>query len=182
MTQMLELERQLLVELVDLSLSAQVFDGGFDETLGDLERGLDLDPGCGARIKNGHDPRDDHGKKIDRPDRHEKLRSDRPVIPKLLQHDSKSPWRQILRGRGCGHGASIKARHASFLRTSPVFRLSPAAYRSSATSLCRDAPCPCQCTPGPAQRQWQAWQYDCQIFPTTIGRVIRDGHGGKALT
>ncbi len=29
--------------------------------------------------------------------------------------------------------------------------------------------------PEVGKTQWQAWQYDCQIFPITIGRLARDG-------
>jgi hypothetical protein len=59
-----------------------------NEALGDLERGLDLDTGRGAGIEGRNDPGKKRRDKIDDSYRDEKLGPDRPVIPKLLQHDS----------------------------------------------------------------------------------------------
>jgi hypothetical protein len=106
MAEMLELKRQFLVELVNLPLRAQIFDGRFDETLRHFERGFDLDPGCGARIQNRHGAGDDHGKKINRSDGYDKLRSDGPVIPKFLQHEFQVSKAPKPRTTACGLGAT----------------------------------------------------------------------------
>ena len=89
MAQMLELKRQLLIELVSLALGFQVPHGCFDEALSNLQSGLDLDPRRGARVQDRDAAGDERGKKIDRSNGEEKLGSDRPVIPKFLQHGSQ---------------------------------------------------------------------------------------------
>ena len=89
MAQMLELKRQLLIELVSLALGFQVPHGRFDEALSNLQSGLDLDPRRGARVQDRDAAGDERGKKIDRSNGEEKLGSDRPVIPKFLQHGSQ---------------------------------------------------------------------------------------------
>ena len=86
MAQMLELERQFLIELGEPVLRREVLHGGGDEALGDFERGFDLNPGGGAGIQDRDRAGQKRGEKIDHTYRDEELGADRPLIPKLLQH------------------------------------------------------------------------------------------------
>jgi hypothetical protein len=65
--------------------------------LGDFERGLDFDARGGPRIEDRDGAGEKSGKEVDRSNRNEELRPDRPLIPQLLQHaalQSHRPWPQ----------------------------------------------------------------------------------------
>jgi hypothetical protein len=129
MAEMLELKRQFLIEPISLAVRAQILDGCFDETLGYFEGSLDLDPRRGARVEDRDAAGEKRGKKIDRCHGEEKLRSDGPVIPKLLQHES-----QVSRAPMPPHNHARKwhtLMHAQFLifLEHPWFFVSP--YRFS---------------------------------------------------
>src|SRR5262245_30522081 len=85
---MFELQRKLLVEVVEPTLRSEVLHGRSDEALRHFERGLDLDPGRGAGIEDGDGAGKYRREEIDHPYGDEKLRPYRPVIPELLQHAS----------------------------------------------------------------------------------------------
>ena len=115
---MLELERQLLIELADLSLRIEILHGSLDETLGNLERGFDLDPrrrtGIEDRDRAGHEGR----KKIDHSDGDEQLvltvRSYQSFCSTLL----RSPRRQAPLQTTPATRAILCKSRSSFLRTS----------------------------------------------------------------
>jgi hypothetical protein len=73
----------------------------------------------------------------------------------------------------------MQARQFLIFRTSLGLSSPPRAYGIRRRDKAGTQPSVFQSTPDKAQRQWQAWQYDCRIFPTTIGKVIKDGHAGK---
>ena len=87
-TEMLELERQLLLELVQAVFGCEFLHGRGDKALSNFERGFDFDAGRGARVDDGDDPGEKRRNKIDGAYGDQKLRPDRAVIPKLLQHGS----------------------------------------------------------------------------------------------
>ena len=64
-TEMLELERQLLLELVQAVLGCEILHGRGDEALSNFERGFDFDAGRGARVDDGDDPGEKRRNKID---------------------------------------------------------------------------------------------------------------------
>ena len=84
--EMLELQRQLLIELAQAPLRGEVLHGGGDEALRHFERGFDLDPGGRAGIEDRDGAGNDGRKEIDHSHGDEKLGPYRPIIPKLLQH------------------------------------------------------------------------------------------------
>ena len=65
---MLELERQFLIKLANLSLRIEIFDRSLNETLGNLERGFDLDPRCRTGIEDRDRAGHQGGKEIDQSD------------------------------------------------------------------------------------------------------------------
>ena len=173
---MLELKRQFLIEPVSLAVGFQVLHGCFDETLSNLESSLDLDPRRGARVEDRDATGEERGKKIDRSNGEEKLRSDGPVIPKFLQHES-----QVSRAPMPPHNHARKwhtLRHDQF----PIFLEHPWFFvshlpislflRALADRNPGEKP---HCMSEVAKTQCQAWQYDCQTFPITIARLPRDG-------
>ncbi len=85
---MLELQRQFLIELREPSLRGQILHGRGDEALRHFQRGFHLDPRGRAGVEDRNRAGKQSGEKIDHSHRDEKLGSDRPVIPKLLQHAS----------------------------------------------------------------------------------------------
>jgi hypothetical protein len=105
MPQILEVKREVLVELSVFVAGRDVLQGRGDEMLGDFERGLDLDARGGSRIEDRDGAGEKGGKEVDRPNRNEELRPDRPLIPKLLQHaalQSHRHWPQAGLPRSCG--------------------------------------------------------------------------------
>ena len=104
MAKMLQLERKLLSQPVELALRGEVLQRGTDETLGDLERRLDLDAGGGAGVEHGDRHRHDGGEQVDQSYRDKELGADRPIVPKLLQHEFSLP---------AGWGYSRPTRHIS---------------------------------------------------------------------
>jgi hypothetical protein len=94
MPQILEVKREVLVELSVFVAGRDVLQGRGDEMLGDFERGLDLDARGGSRIEDRDGAGEKGGKEVDRPNRNEELRPDRPLIPKLLQHAALQSHRQ----------------------------------------------------------------------------------------
>jgi hypothetical protein len=86
---MLKLERQFVLEFRQLILVGEVIQGGNDKTLRDLERGFHLDFRGRARVQNRQHPCHRHGEKANCRDRDKNLRSERAVVPKLLQHALK---------------------------------------------------------------------------------------------
>jgi hypothetical protein len=84
--QVLELERRLFVERIELALCRELLDGGADEALGNLERGLDFNTCRRAGIEDRDRDGGKGGKEIDQPHRDEKLGADWPIVPEFLQH------------------------------------------------------------------------------------------------
>ena len=122
MAEMLELERQFLIKLANLSLRSEIFDRSLDETLGNLERGFDLDPRCRTGIEDRDRAGHQGGKEIDQSDGDQQLCSNCAVIPKLLQHAVKVSTAASAPPDHALHARSYAA-HSSFLRTSLLFRL-----------------------------------------------------------
>jgi hypothetical protein len=87
MAEMLELERQFLVELAEPVLCGEILHGRADKALGDFKGGFDFYASRRTRVEDRDDPGEKRRDEIDGPYRDEKLGPDRPVIPKLLQHD-----------------------------------------------------------------------------------------------